>query len=669
MTDVLWRSSLVEDAKVSEFAKKLNIPKKVARWLFLRGIESVDEARTWLNAAKPWTPPTSFFKLEKAVHSILAAVSAHKRIAIVGDYDVDGITSSAIMATTLRALAADFVCIIPHRIQDGYGLSNQLVDKATAQGASLIITVDNGIRATEAIRYAVSQGVEVIVTDHHEPGEEMPEGPLAIVHWLFHKTPEEAKLLSGAGVAWKLCSHLIQSSLMIDSEKNRLAQIHLGFAALGALADIMPLCGENRRLVREGIRALQNLSSPGWLALCDIAHVERNKLNANTLLWRITPRLNAAGRMDTAKIAYDLLMAEDEEQAVGLAQKVEFCNEVRRTETEKAANEAKEQWLAFSAEQNKLNAVVVSGPWSLGIVGIVANKLVESFSLPAIVFSDTGEQILRGSGRAPEGFSLYNALLECEPFLDHFGGHDSAIGCGVLRTGLEEFRSAFAEVAAGMLDTEISNLSLTDPVADDYLPLSLVTLETVDWVERFEPFGPHNPEFLFYIGPVELKQINTLQGGKHIRLLVAEGSVTAELVWFHPPDQVSSWQPGQMCGLTAKLSANVWRGVRRPQLIVQDGWILDNPLSRSDFAIVYRYIHRTGSLTLEDCEKLTKKHHIQDIQSLMSVFVELGFARLTGSAYHVVDEVTPNDLRESKAYQIHMRSCHKYVGEAENMKE
>jgi single-stranded-DNA-specific exonuclease len=657
LTDVLWRSTIVDDAKANELACELKIPLKIARWLCVRGIDSVDEGRIWLDAAMPWTAPTDFLHLERAVQKIWTGIQVSKRIAIIGDYDVDGVTSSAILASTLRALHAEWVCLIPHRITDGYGLSKPLVDRAIALGADLIVTVDNGIRAVEAVDYAASLGLEVIVTDHHEPGDNLPEKAAAIVHWLFHANPEHAKRLSGAGVAWKVCTRLLQISSLLDSEKEELARVHLGFAALGALADIMPLCGENRRLVRDGLNALKSLESPGWLALCEVSRVNQERLNATTVLWRITPRLNAAGRMDTAQIAFDLLMSLDAEEAAVLARKVEACNDARRAETERVAKEAKAKWRMLADEHDNPAGVVVAGPWSLGVVGIVANKLVEEFGVPAIVLSDDGDGMLRGSGRAPEGFSLYQALEACAPFLDHFGGHDSAIGCGILRDGLETFRTAFLEAAAGLSTSVTSAMPPSfEPIADDYLPLSLVTLETVDWVERFEPFGPNNPEFVFYVGPVEIRQVVPMRGGKHIRFMVAEGGHTAEIVWFNAPEHALSWKAGQTCSITAKLGENIWQGTRRPQLVVQDGWILDRPLVRADFVVIYRKLRQKGKLTQADCDLLADENRISDIQALMNVFVELGFARLTGSAYHVVDEVIPRDLRDAKTYQTYLRA-------------
>jgi single-stranded-DNA-specific exonuclease len=658
VTDLLWRSTIFDTARVSELAKELEIPRRIARWLCLRGIDTFREGQTWLDVKMPWTLPVDFFQMEQAVQKLWTAVKKHERIAIIGDYDVDGVTSSAIVASTLRALHADWICIIPHRITDGYGISNALVDRALEQGVKLVVTVDNGIRAEEAVAYAVAQGIEVIVTDHHEPANDLPERASAIVHWLYHANPEAARHLSGAGVAWKLCERLMEVTMLSNPEREALTKMHLGFAALGALADIMPLGGENRRLVREGLSALKSLKNPGWLALCDVSRVTAGQLNATTVLWRITPRLNAAGRMDTAKIAFDLLMAEDNEQAVMLAREVEACNEARRSETERVASEAKAMWETFASQHESPGGVVVAGPWNLGVVGIVANKLVEEFALPAIVLSDSGEGILRGSGRAPEGFSLYEALELCEPFLDHFGGHASAIGCGVERERLEAFRTAFSEVAASRSKLQTEEPPAFETIADDYLPLSLVTLETVDWIERFEPFGPGNPEFVFYVGPVEIRQIVPLSGGKHARLVVAEGVHTAELVWFQVPERVLAWKVGAACSLTAKLSVNIWQGTRRPQLVVQDGWLLDRPLVRKHFAVLYRELRERKILSKNDCEVFSEKHQIPDIQALMAVFVELGFAHLTGSAYHVVNEVISCDLREAKTYQIYLHEQH-----------
>ncbi len=668
MTGVLWKSTCVDDETSRELSIQLAIPYKVAKWLRIRGVQTLQQARTWLEVAAPWTEPSAFGDMSKAVHKILDFVSNQQRIVIIGDYDVDGVTSAAILASTLRSLGADFACIIPHRITDGYGLSEKLVDRALEQGANLIVTVDNGIRANESIAYAVAKGLEVIVTDHHEPGDEIPSSASAIVHWCRHSDQEHAKNLSGAGVIWKVCSYLLELSTLSPGELLELEQTNLAFAALGALADMMPVGGENRRLVREGILALKKLNCPGWVALCNIARVDLASLNSDMILWRITPRLNAAGRMDSATIAFELLMTDDGEKAVLLAQKVEECNQMRKTETDRATEEALQQLLSVSDQFANPGAVVVAGPWSLGVVGIVANKLVDQFAVPAIVLSDMGEEILRGSGRAPRGFSLYKALQACSSYLDHFGGHDEAVGCGIQRRALREFRTALCEIAASSSMVESTNGLPGEPIADDYLPLSEATLGTVEWVERFEPFGPDNPQLVFYVGPVAVRRVVPLQGGKHIRLTVVEGSSTADLIWFHAPTDVLSWHPGDICGMTVTLRSNEWQGTKRPQLMIQNGWILNAPLLRNQFSVIYRRLLAKNFLLVKECSALSQQLGIANMDLVMTIFVELGFARLSGSAYHVVEKVTPRDLRDSKAYQRYLYQCHIWTKDEEKTK-
>lgn len=276
-----------------------------------------------------------------------------------------------------------------------------------------------------------------------------------------------------------------------------------------------------------------------------------------------------------------------------------------------------------------------------------------------------GESVLRGSGRAPEGFSLYQALEACAPYLHHFGGHASAVGCGVSREGLTSFRQAFLEVAAGFQVTSVSETTGADPLADDYLPLAEATMETVDFVSQFEPFGATNPPLVFYIGPVEIKKITVLKSGKHVRLTVMEGTDTAELIWFQAPTDALRWREGAICGLTVLLQSNYWQGTRRIQLVVQDGWLLHEPYQRVDFTPIYRQLRRQGEISVQTCEQLANQPGRTEIDMMMAVFVELGFAEFAGSAYHVIDEAVPRDLRDSITYQLHLRERHIWrIGEA-----
>jgi single-stranded-DNA-specific exonuclease len=670
MADGLWRTAGVSAERAERVAAEYGVPLRVARWLCARGLdEDSGELAGWLDATRvAYTDPHAFHDMAAAVTRMLHAISRRERIGIIGDYDVDGVTASAILADVLTALGADWRCFIPHREQDGYGLSEALVNRAREAGCQLLVTVDNGIRAGDAIAYAREAGLDVVVTDHHEPGPEpLPPG-LPVVHWT-RADDEAVRVLSGAGVAWKFASALEAAATgdggiggtraefvsphsertIGDAAERR--RFRLGMAALGALADVMPMFGENRRLVVDGVAALKGCRRPGWLALCEAAGVDLSQLTPTAILWRLVPRLNAAGRMESAHLALRLLLAEESRAAAELAQQLEELNDLRKRETERAAAEAREQ--ADAQVAAGAHALVVHGPWPLGVAGIVATRLVDHYGKPVLVLADAGEPILRGSGRAPEGVSLHTAMIDCADAFDHFGGHDGAVGCAVRREHIEEVkRRLFAAVAA---HAQAADEGATEPLADDYLPLAEATLELADWVERLGPYGPGYPVWRFYIGPVRIEQVRRLGNGRHARIRVKEAGTQRELIWFGAPSSVEQWRPGDALTAIVELERNVWQGQADVQLRVVQATVSPKVLTREHFAEVYRLLRARRRLCASEVQAEVPHYSPQQVTLILETFVELGFAHRQDHAYHVVEYVEARDLREAAEYRRHLR--------------
>jgi len=646
MTEVLWRTALVEEAAARAYAAETGVPLRVAKWLLLREVNAADVERFLAPEANKFLQPATFTDISLAVMRILDAIRKQQSIAVVGDYDVDGVTATTILASTFDAMNATYTCIIPHRIENGYGLSTELVDTAHARGCTLIITVDNGIQANQAIDYAAALGIDVVLTDHHEPGDTLPAAH-AVVHWIRSSDPAATQVLSGAGVAWKLAEALLASDVVPPTAE--LAAWHRGLATLGALADIMPMRGETRTLVANGIRDLQRCQMPGWRALCARAGVQPETLQVEAVLWKLTPRLNAAGRMDSADVACALLQASEPGQAEVLATQLEQLNEMRKADTVHVTDEALQQSRALYGEQP--TAIVVAGDWNLGVVGIVAARLCETFRCPAIVLS-TGEanQLYRGSGRAPDGFPLHDAVAACAHCLHHFGGHASAIGCGLDAESLEAFRTAFTAAVEERKIAEVSD----NPLAEDVLPLHEATLETITWMHKLAPFGPANPRPNFCIGPVDIVSVTPLKEGKHVRIRVKEGAHSEDIIWFSVQPDVFTWAPGMRMMGVVDLEENVWQGNRRPQLRMVCARLLPDALFRATFADVYRLLRARRKVTPSDCVKIAGGSSTADIDVILNTFVELGFAHFADSAYHVTEQVVPRDLRESRTYQTHL---------------
>lgn len=650
----LWSTAGIDAEIVRQVAIEYGLPSRVARVLCTR--VNVEDIPFWLQPERvPYTSPELFFDMKYAVERIRRSLTGRERIAVIGDYDVDGVTATTIVATTLEALGADFRCYIPHRVDDGYGLSKDLVDRARGGGCALIVTVDNGIRANDAVHYATELGIDVIVTDHHEPGDALPEAAVALVHYTRADDPNLA-ILSGAGVAWKLASALLESQAATELKK-----WHVGLAALGALADMMPMKGENRRLVREGIRVLRTISIPGWLALCEAAGVNQATLNETGVLWSITPRMNAAGRMGSAEIALSLLLCKDAASASRLALEVEERNAERRRETTTATTAA-ERWLSNTYSAGDIPPVIViAGPWPLGVVGIVAAKLSEAYRRAAIVFADDGCELLRGSGRAPDGLPFYDAVRSCSHLLEHFGGHSTALGCGVLRDNLHLFRSALTTAithCTGLVSVHHENVADDAglPVADDYLPLAEVTLETARWLADLGPYGPGFPPYRFYVGPVEVTELTPMGAQKHLRLTVREGQSFARLIWFNSPEWAFQLERGTSLAAVVALEVNTWQGREQPQLRVETAYMLTKPAVREDFVRVYRLLQTRRKILASDIGQALRPDVQNSIQTIFDTFVDLGFAYLEESAYHVVEQAQAQDLRESIVYQTHLRA-------------
>lgn len=656
----VWRTAQVNLEMAKALAKSCNLPLKVAKWCCLRGLEQPQEVVQWLNHAETLSDPFAFVEMNQALLRIKNAILNQERIGIVGDYDVDGVTSSAILASTLAALGADYRCFIPHRVQDGYGLCIPIVHRALAENCKLMITVDNGIRALEAMEYALANGIDIIMTDHHEPGEVLPEGIHARIHWQWHRQPEDAKQLSGAGVAWKLCDALLQklwpeNTILSPSFIVDLQDFHLGLAALGTLADVMPVKGENRRLIREGVEKLRNLHHVGWLALCHVSGIVMDRLNIKQILWRIAPRINAAGRIASAEVAFRLFMANQQEEAQTLAEEIEQLNRLRKMATDDAIAEAIKQCETVGDEPSIL---VVAGPWHLGIVGIVAAKLVDKYQCPAIVFSDTGERVLRGSGRAPEGYKLYDLVEQCGDLLQHFGGHASAIGCGIDRDQFTIFQNVLTQVVTAQRRSvlhpfEKNNIGF---LAEDYLSLREATLELWEWLNKFAPYGPGNPPFTFFLGPVEVVKVMPMSGGKHVRIQVREGQEISEIIWFQVTKEVLDWRRGDWISAIVTLDKNEWQGVIRAQIQVSQAWKLESPLTRQDLGQIYRLLQKRGKIHCSELKDFGDFAKFDEIQLIFDIFIELGFAELHESAYHIVHMPDARDLRDSVYYQNHLRN-------------
>ncbi|MFD0694068.1 single-stranded-DNA-specific exonuclease RecJ [Paenibacillus sp. GCM10027628] len=558
-----WSIGETDEALVQTFVRDLQLNPLVAKMLVLRDIHTVAEAEQFLHGgAGDFHDPYLMDGMIPAVARIRRALEQNEQIRVYGDYDADGVSSTSLMTHLLRGLEARFDTYIPHRIREGYGLNRTAIELAKEQGVSLIITVDTGISAVDEVQYIQELGMDVIVTDHHEPPAILPDA-LAVINPKKPGCPYPYKHLAGVGVALKLAHALL----------GRLPEELLEFAALGTVADLMPLTGENRLIVKQGLVRMQASAYPGFRSLIGVSGIERKEVTASHIGFSLAPRINASGRLECADDAVKLLTTTDEQEAERIAYELDMLNKERQRIVEEMAKEA----LEMAEQQRELGMdkviVVAKEDWNVGVVGIVASKIVEKFYRPTLVLSiDPKTGIAKGSARSIAGFDLYKALTECKEWLDHYGGHQAAAGMSLDRSHLDAFRFKLNEIAAALL-TEQDFIPLLK--ADAACSLQAVPISAIEQLEKLAPFGMGNPAPRFVFTDLSLGEIRTMGKEKqHLKLALSETreeiSCSVEALGFGKGSLAGFIAPASRLDVLGELSINEWNGVRKPQIVMQD---------------------------------------------------------------------------------------------------
>ncbi|MCK5446723.1 MAG: single-stranded-DNA-specific exonuclease RecJ, partial [Gemmatimonadetes bacterium] len=507
----------LREDRVAALSESVGLPDDVCRILLRRGIDSSEEARAFLRPHLASVhSPHDLPDMGPAVERIERAVAAGETILVHGDYDADGMSAAALLTLGFRELGGSVEAFVPHRTRDGYDLSDAGIKKASESGASLIVTADCGVTASAAVAKAASMGIDVVVTDHHRPGSEIPRA-IAVVDPMLPGSRYPFRDLAGVGVAFKLLSALYER---VGADAPSLNQ-HLDLVALGTVADQMPLTGENRILVRAGLRALERSRKTGLRSLLASAGISPDRrIEAEDISFRLAPRLNSVGRMAEADAGLRLLLAGDPREAERLADYLERQNAERRLTDTRVYEDVKRQVRSRLRDEDR--AVVLWGDdWHPGVLGIVASRLVESYHRPAIVISFDGD-VGRGSGRSTEGFHLFNALQECEPILERFGGHRMAAGLTVRRERVEELATRLQEMAR-------RDLSDREPVEEIRLDLEVsvkrLGYDLLRWLGHLAPFGSGNPTPVLMVRGVTLDRPSRVgNDGGHLRFqLVGDG--------------------------------------------------------------------------------------------------------------------------------------------------
>lgn len=554
-----WTVNRPDETIVNTFMKELSIPSIHAKILVSRGFSNVKEARTFLHMEESCLhDPFLLFDMEKAVNRIHHAIEAGEKITIYGDYDADGVTSVTVLTTALEQLGANVDFAIPNRFEHGYGPNIDLFDELHKAGTSLIITVDNGISGLEAVAHAKSIGMDIIVTDHHEIGEELPIAD-AIIHPRHPEGNYPFGELAGVGVAFKLACALLGE---IPEELYEIA-------AIGTVADLVPLKGENRFLVKEGIRRMRMSERPAIQALVKVSGTEQRALTEESLGFMIGPRLNAPGRLGSADPAVHLLKTEDKMEAMSIAQQLDTLNKERQALVTKIADEAEQALVDMYGDMLPYVIVIAGEGWNPGVVGIVASRLTEKYYRPTIVLSvDLETGTAKGSGRSIAGFDLFKELSKTADLLPHFGGHEMAAGMSLSVEDVAEFRNRL---------NDQGKMSLTDDMLTPQLqidvPLEIgeIDVDVLEAMELLRPFGMSFEKPVFLIENLSASSVRKIGAAKnHLKLELTDGVDSLDVIGFGNGEIADEMSPGVKLSVTGDLQVNEWNGRKKPQMLLDD---------------------------------------------------------------------------------------------------
>ncbi len=546
---------------VDDIARKVNLPPLVVKILVSRNMTDPVEIDKFINPnMSDLVDPFLIPGMEAGVERTIQALQENETIMIYGDYDVDGITAASLMFLVLNKLGANVHYYLPNRLVEGYGLSEEGIIEAERKGASLIISVDTGITAGKEVEYAKEKFIDCVITDHHEPGETLPNAAAVVNPKLG---PSIGRELAGVGVAFKFAQGLYSR---LGQDQTELYE-HLDLVALGTSADVVPLVNENRILTSFGIGQIMRSSKPGLKSLVFECDLMGKEITTSQIVFIIAPRINAVGRLGGAEKAIKLLTTKDTQTASSIAKFLEIENRRRKSIDENTLEEALGQIEKSVDLENDKAIVLHSEGWHQGVIGIVASRLVEKYYLPTVLIAvDNNEG--KGSGRSIPGFHLHDALKSCEDLLLRYGGHKYAAGMSIAPERIKEFQQRFKRVAATQLNPEdlIRKLHI-----DAELDLDEIDFDLVDTLERFAPFGPENMKTVFITRNLEIVGSPQIVGRNHLRMRVRSGRKVFDVIGFGFGDYAEQLSMhGVDFDMAYVIEKNIHNGVTKIQLRVKD---------------------------------------------------------------------------------------------------
>ena len=552
-----WNVAAVDKTLAAQIAETNQLDPFAALLQSSRGITDPEEIRAFLDETPQLCDPFSIRDMDKAAAAVRQAVDTDMRIAVYGDYDADGVTASALLYLYLEMIGADVVCYIPDRNSEGYGLNCKAIDRLFQDGVQLIVTVDNGISALKEAEHIYDLGMKLVVTDHHKVGSVLPRAEAVV-------DPHRADCTSpfqdwaGVGVAFKLICALAEPEEWPD-----LLEQFSDIISLGTIADIVPLCGENRTLVKLGLQQINHGQNLGIRALKTAVSADKKTLTANGVAFSLVPRINAVGRISRADKAFELLISENEDTANQTAQEISDCNAARQSLEQEIFRQAQQQ-LDEHPEMRFDRVLVFAGEgWHGGVIGIVAARLVERFGKPCIVITYEGDEA-KGSGRSLDGFSLYDCIASATDLLTHFGGHMLAAGFGIQTKDIAQFKSRVNQYAKTV------EMPFPTVNVDCRLRPSFISAELLPVISLLEPFGAGNPQPTFGLFDMKLLSVQGVGGDKHVRLNLQRGDSTVQALRFGVSPEAFPYQPGDRLDLAVRLEPNEYMGIRRVSIYIKD---------------------------------------------------------------------------------------------------
>ncbi|TMJ94833.1 MAG: single-stranded-DNA-specific exonuclease RecJ [Actinobacteria bacterium] len=547
--------------EVRALASALGLSETTASVLVRRGYDDPDAAAAFLAATPPRHNPFLLGNVERACAAIRKAMDAGSRICIHGDYDVDGICATALAVSVLREQGAEVDWHLPSRFEEGYGIAGETLARLAREDCGLVLTVDCGITAVDEVAEATRLGLDVVVTDHHRPGERLPECAVVATRPSSYPFPE----LAGTGVVYKLLAALLGDEERLEGQ--------LDLVALATVADVVPLVDENRALVTAGLRRLACTQRPGLRALMRAANVDPATIDAGAIGFRLAPRINAAGRLGHPGTALELLLADDPREAERLAGELERLNRDRQAVEDRIVREASAQVEEWSdAERRRCGYVIAGEDWHRGVIGIVASRLVERFHRPVVLIAGGEDGLWNGSGRSIPAFDLHAGLAACASHLQRWGGHRAAAGLSIRPDDVAAFAVAFAEHAGAALAEDDLRPVLTVDAIVDGRELTLALCEELD---RLAPFGLGNPGVTLLAPVCELSELGAVGDGKHLKFAVTSRGARSGAIAFGQGGQLDRLRRQGRYDVAFKLAANHWNGTVSPQLVVKR--VFDTP--------------------------------------------------------------------------------------------